>query len=85
MNIILHLAWRNLWRQPRRTWLTIGAIVFSNVLLVFMISIQFSTYDLMIGNTLKAFTGHLQVQAPGYKDDLKMRQIVPDVSSLASS
>ncbi len=85
MNIILHLAWRNLWRQPRRTWLTIGAIVFSNVLLVFMISIQFSTYGLMIGNTLKAFTGHLQVQAPGYKDDLKMRQIVPDVTSLASS
>ncbi len=85
MNIILHLAWRNLWRQPRRTWLTIGAIVFSNVLLVFMISIQFSTYGLMIGNTLKAFTGHLQVQAPGYKDDLKMRQIVPNVTSLASS
>jgi ABC-type lipoprotein release transport system permease subunit len=85
MNIILRLAWRNLWRQPRRTWLTIGAMVFSNALLVFMISIQFSTYDLMIGNTLQAFTGHLQVQAPGYKDDLKMRQAVPDVAALASS
>lgn len=84
MNIILRLAWRNLWRQPRRTWLTIGAMVFSNALLVFMISIQFSTYDLMIDNTLQAFTGHLQVQAPGYKDDLKMRQVVPDVSALAS-
>ena len=85
MNIILRLAWRNLWRQPRRTWLTVGAMVFSNALLVFMISIQFSTYDLMIDNTLQAFTGHIQVQAPGYKDDLKMRQIVPDVTSLASS
>lgn len=85
MNIILRLAWRNLWRQPRRTWLTIGAMVFSNALLVFMISIQFSTYELMIDNTLQAFTGHIQVQAPGYKDDLKMRQVVPDVSSLASS
>ena len=63
MNIILRLAWRNLWRQPRRTWLTIGAMVFSNALLVFMISIQFSTYELMIDNTLQAFTGHLQVQA----------------------
>ena len=85
MNIILRLAWRNLWRQPRRTWLTVGAMVFSNALLVFMISIQFSTYELMIDNTLQAFTGHIQVQAPGYKDDLKMRQIVPDVASLASS
>ena len=85
MNIILRLAWRNLWRQPRRTWLTVAAIVFSNVLLVFMISIQLSTYDLMIDNTLQAFTGHMQIQAPGYKDDRKMRQIVPDVSLLASS
>ena len=72
MNIILRLAWRNLWRQPRRTWLTIGAMVFSNALLVFMISIQFSTYELMIDNTLQAFTGHMQVQAPGYKDDFKI-------------
>ena len=85
MNIIPRLAWRNLWRQPRRTWLTVGAMVFSNALLVFMISIQFSTYELMIDNTLQAFTGHIQVQAPGYKDDHKMRQVVPNVMSLASS
>jgi ABC-type lipoprotein release transport system permease subunit len=85
MNIILRLAWRNLWRQPRRTWLTVGAMVFSNALLVFMISIQLSTYELMIDNTLQAFTGHIQVQAPGYKDDLKIRQVVPDAPSLAST
>jgi len=85
MNIILRLAWRNLWRQPRRTWLTIGAMVFSNALLVFMISIQFSTYELMIDNTLQAFTGHLQVQAPGYKDDQKIRQVVPGIAALAST
>jgi ABC-type lipoprotein release transport system permease subunit len=84
MNITLRLAWRNLWRHPRRTWLTIGAMVFSNALLVFMISLQFGMYDLMIDNTLQAFTGHLQVQAPGYKDDLKMRQVVPAANALAS-
>jgi ABC-type lipoprotein release transport system permease subunit len=50
-----------------------------------MISLQFSTYDLMIDNSLQAFTGHLQVQAPGYKDDLKIRQVVPEVTSLADS
>jgi putative ABC transport system permease protein len=82
-NITLTLAWRNLWRHPRRTWLTIGAMVFSNALLVFMISLQFGMYELMIDNTLQTFTGHLQVQAPGYKDDLKMRQVVPDAAGLA--
>ncbi len=83
MNIILRLAWRNLWRHARRTWLTVGAMVFSNILLVFMISLQFGMYGLMIDNTLQVFTGHLQVQAPGYKDDQKMRQVVPRVSGLA--
>ena len=85
MNITLRLAWRNLWRQPRRTWLTTGAMVFSNVLLVFMISLQFGMYGLMIDNTLQIFSGHLQVQAPGYKDDQKMRQVVPDVRPLAEA
>ena len=84
MNIILRLAWRNLWRHARRTWLTVGAMVFSNILLVFMISLQFGMYGLMIDNTLLVFTGHMQVQAPGYKDDQKMRQVVPDVATLAA-
>ena len=84
MNIVVRLAWRNLWRHQRRTWLTVGAMVFSNTLLVFMISMQFGMYDLMIDNTLKVFTGHMQVQAPGYKDDQKMRQAVPDIVPLAT-
>lgn len=83
MGITLLLAWRNLWRHPRRTWLTLGAMVFSNVLLVFMISLQFGMYGLMIENTLKVYTGSLQVQARGYKDEGKMRQVVPKVSELA--
>ena len=85
MNLVLRLAWRNLWRHPRRTWLTAGAMMFSNVLLVFMISLQFGMYGLMIDNTLQAFTGHLQVQAPGYIDDQKMRKTVANVIPLANS
>jgi len=78
------LAWRNLWRHPRRTWLTLGAIAFSNVLLVFMISLQVGMYGLMIDNSLKALTGHIQVQAADFIDDRKMRQVVPDARDLAA-
>jgi len=85
MNIVFRLAWRNLWRQPKRTWLTMGAMIFSNILLIFMMSFQFGMYGLMIENTLKIFTGHVQVQAPGYLDDHKMRQTVPDIVPLADS
>ena len=83
MALMLRLAWRNLWRQPRRTWLTAGAMVFSNVLLIFMISLQFGMYGMMIENTLAIFTGHLQVQVEGYKDDQKIRQVIPAADELA--
>jgi ABC-type lipoprotein release transport system permease subunit len=55
------------------------------MLLVFMISLQFGMYGLMIDNTLQAFTGHLQIQAPGYIDDKKMRQTVPDIVPLTET
>ena len=60
-------------------------MVFSNILLVFMMSLQFGMYGLMIDNSLQIFTGHLQVQAPGYKDEQKMRQTVPNIVPLANA
>ena len=60
-------------------------MIFSNILLVFMMSMQFGMYSLMIDNSLKPLTGHMQVQAPGFVDDQKMRQTVPNVHKLANS
>jgi len=77
------LAWRNLWRQRRRTWLTVGAMVFSNVLLVFLISLQLGSYQMMIDGSLAAYTGHVQLQHAGYLDQQHMHQSVPGVVSLA--
>ena len=83
MNITLRMAWRNLWRHKRRTWLTVGAMIFSNLLLVFMISLQFGSYRMMIDNTLKAYTGHIQIQLDGYLDDQKMRSSIDNIITLA--
>jgi len=83
MILNLRLAWRNLWRHKRRTWLTATAMIFSNVLLVFMISLQFGSYDMMIINTLQAFSGHIQVQRDGYNDNPKIRNSIPGIVSLA--
>ncbi len=84
MNIALRLAWRNLWRHKRRTWLTVGAMIFSNLLLVFMISLQFGSYRMMIDNTLKSYTGHMQVQRDGYNDNQKIRNSFGNIVTLAS-
>jgi ABC-type lipoprotein release transport system permease subunit len=84
VNVTWVLAWRNLWRHRRRTWLTVGAMVFSNVLLVFLISLQLGSYQMMIDSTLGAFTGHIQVQQHEYLDQQRMRQSVPAAAELAA-
>ncbi|MDH3634598.1 MAG: ABC transporter permease [Gammaproteobacteria bacterium] len=82
-DVTLRMAWRNLWRHWRRTWLTVGAMIFSNGLLIFAMSLQFGSYDMMIDNSLQAFSGHLQLQHPRYLDEPKMRYAIDDIAELA--
>jgi len=78
MSIDIKMAWRNIWRNPRRSILTMAAIAFACLLLVFMLSWQFGSYDTMINSAVKIHTGHLQIQAKGYQDRKSIRLVVPD-------
>lgn len=82
MSIDTKMAWRNIWRNPRRSILTICAVAFASLLLVFMLSWQFGSYDTMINAAVKIHTGHLQVQAKGYQDKGSMRLVVPDPEAI---
>ncbi len=84
MTVDVKMAWRNIWRNPRRSILTMTAIAFATLLLVFMLSFQFGSYDTMINSAVKIHTGHLQVQAGGYQDKKRMRLAVPDPGAIGT-
>jgi ABC-type lipoprotein release transport system permease subunit len=77
------MAWRNIWRNPRRTILTVCAIAFASVLLVFMLSFQFGSYETMINTSVKISTGHLQIQAEKYQEKKNIRYVIPDPQTIA--
>lgn len=85
MSIFIQIAWRNLWRNRRRTWLTAGAIAFSTILLVGVVPIQFGMYEIMVDASLRVFPGHAQIQRPGYQDKPKIRNAIKDAEILAHS
>ena len=66
MNTNIKLAWRNLWRNRRRTMIAISSIVFSVLLASWMRSMQEGSYDSMIENSVKFYSGYLQVQDTAY-------------------
>lgn len=82
MPIELKIIWRNIWRHTRRSILTIMAVVFATTLLVFMLSFQFGSYETMINSAVKIHTGHVQVQAEGYRDRMEMPRVVPDPAAV---
>lgn len=83
MGIILDLAWRNLWRNRRRTWLTATAIAFATILLVVWVPIQFGAYEILIDSSLRVFPGHAQIQRPGYQEKQKIRNAIDNAEQLA--
>ncbi len=84
MPLSLRLAWRNLWRHQRRTWLTVAAMALCNTLLIFMIGLQAGSYLTMLNNNLAVFSGHLQVQHRDYHDQPKPRFSVANGVALAA-
>ncbi|MBU0487896.1 MAG: FtsX-like permease family protein [Bacteroidetes bacterium] len=69
MKTLIKLAWRNLWRNRRRTFLTAGSVFFAVFFALMMRSMQLGSYDKMIQDVVGAYTGYIQLHANGYWDD----------------
>ena len=60
------LAWRNLWRNPRRTSITVAAIAFGYAMLLFVACLMEGLRQQMIENGTSLVLSQIQVHAPGY-------------------
>ncbi|MBN2172833.1 MAG: ABC transporter permease [Bacteroidales bacterium] len=82
MNTYIKLAWRNLWRNKRRTMITTASIVFSVFFASLMRSVQEGSYDSMIDNMVKFYSGYLQVQDTAYWEEKTLENTIEYDSSL---
>ncbi len=72
--MLLKLAWRNVWRNKRRSIITISAVVFAVMLSIVMRGIQHGTYALNIKSAVEIFSGYLQVQKTGYQKNRTLQK-----------
>jgi ABC-type lipoprotein release transport system permease subunit len=67
--MLFKLAWRNIWRNKRRTFITIASVAFAVFFSVFMLSIQRGAWDHMLNNVINFYYGYVQVHQDGYWDE----------------
>ena len=62
------IAWRNLWRNKRRTMITSASIFFGVIFSTIMSSMQEGSYSTMVDNIVKFYSGYIQVFNEDYWD-----------------
>jgi len=66
MSTYIKLAWRNLWRNKKRTLIAAASVFFAVVLALMMRSMQTGYYDYMIDASVRMYTGYIQVHGKDY-------------------
>ncbi len=69
MKSFITLAWRNIWRNKRRSAISIGSVLFAVLFAITADSFERGSYELMIRNMVKFSTGYIQIQDVLYDDE----------------
>ncbi len=69
VTVMFTLAWRNLWRNHRRTLIMLAAITVGVWAMIFMTALLRGMVDDMLLNGIRALPGEVQIHHPAYRDD----------------
>ncbi len=75
--VLARLAWRNLWRNHRRTLIMLAAITLGVWAMIFMTALMRGMVSQMVADGISALPGHVQVHHPDYRDDPSIANLIP--------
>ena len=74
---MIKLAWRNIWRNWRRTGIATLAIMLGLLLLVFMDGLYGGYDEAVFANAVRLYGGNLQIHAPGFRERTHRLPLLP--------
>jgi ABC-type lipoprotein release transport system permease subunit len=77
MSLVVTLAWRNLWRHKRRTFMILFAFVLGVWSMVVLAAISRGSMEQQLDKSILNLTGHVQLHASGFRDDPVIEHRLP--------
>ena len=81
LKILSILAWRNLWRNHRRTIIMISAVTIGVWAMIFMTALMRGMVNDMVRDGIQALPGHVQIHHPEFRDDPSINNLIPATGS----
>ena len=81
--LFFNMAWRNVWRNRRRSLLTVMAISLGLGFNIFMRAIGDGFHEQMVDNSVRSHIGHLEVHRAGYHDNPGINKTLPSPQAVA--
>ncbi|MBN2361851.1 MAG: ABC transporter permease [Deltaproteobacteria bacterium] len=82
MRMLLKLAWRNIWRQPRRTLITIAAMAIGVAFSMAAIALSDGLFEQGFDTVVTRSLGHVQIHAPAFPQERALYDTIDDADSL---
>ncbi|HUV13018.1 MAG TPA: ABC transporter permease, partial [Acidobacteriota bacterium] len=79
---LARIAWRNLWRNKRRSILTLISIAFGGLLAVLFTAMQDRSFSDFIDTAARLGNGHVTIQHPEYLETPTLSRTVEGTSEL---
>jgi len=80
----VQLAWRTVWRNPRRTMIILSAVIIGAWAMILFGALSRGMMTSMLSTSLNTLTGHIQIQKPQYREDPVVDHRISDPASLES-
>jgi ABC-type lipoprotein release transport system permease subunit len=75
--ILVRLAWRNLWRNHRRTLIMLIAITIGVWAMIFMTALMRGMVSQMVRDGIDVLPGHVQIHQANFRDDPSVANMIP--------
>ena len=87
--MIFKIAWRNIYRNRKRSLITITSIFAALFLIILMRALQFGFYDNIIKTVVESYAGYVEIHADGYWDNQSLdnsmevdQKLINDINSV---
>src|SRR5512142_150897 len=77
MLLYLRLAWRNIWRHRRRTFIIVLAIGLGMAFMMFYAGLMDGFNQAIYGSAIRVLGGNIQIHAAGYRAKIDSNPLIP--------